>query len=460
MSGMAEVSPTPIPRPARGPRGRFLVGVLPELRKDTLGWLTRTAAEYGPVVSYRLGPRQSYLVTHPEGLKHVLQDHVKNYTKDHFSYALVHRVVGEGLLTSQGETWLRQRRLVQPAFHRARIAAMAGRMVSAAAELSEHWAEAQRTGAPRRALQDMMGLTLRIVGEALFGTDVREETAQVGEAFNVISAQSTERFRSMRLLPPILPTAYDRAFRRANRTMREVVARIIARRRAHPGDDPGDLLSMLMLARDEETGEQMDDLHLRNEVLTMMLAGHETTATALSWAWVLLEQNPEAERKLHAELDQVLAGRLPTAEDVPRLVYTRQVLDETLRLYPPIYVLSRHVVEDDTLCGYQVRCGSWLDLCPYVTHRLPEFWPDPERFEPERFTPEQVAARPRYAYFPFLGGPRQCIGNTFALMEGTLLLATLARSHRPRMVKGYTLKAEPLITLRPSEDLPVHITAR
>ncbi|PTL76986.1 cytochrome P450 [Vitiosangium sp. GDMCC 1.1324] len=454
------VAPRPaVPRIATGPRGLPLIGVARDARKDVLGFLMRTVAEHGPVVQYRFGPGRAYLVTHPDGLKYVLQDNSKNYTKDHFSYSMVRRVVGDGLLTSQGETWLKQRRLAQPAFHRARIAAMAEQMVRATAEFSEHWAESQRTGAPRHAVRDMMALTLRIVGEALLGTDVRAETEVVSAAFNVVSEQTVERFRTLRLIPPILPTAYDRAYRRANHTLREVVARVIAKRREHL-EDRGDLLSMFMLARDEETGEQMDDAHLQGEVLTMMIAGHETTATTLSWVWVLLEQNPEVERQLHAELESVLGGRAPTAEDVPRLVYTRRVLDETLRLYPPVYILSRKVMEDDTVYGYQVLAGSSLDMSPYVTHRLAEFWPDPERFDPDRFTPEKIAARPRYAYFPFLGGPRQCIGNTFALMEGTLILATLAQRHRPRMVAGYTPKPEPLLTLRPASELPVMITAR
>ncbi len=458
MTAMPAAAQSATPRIATGPRGAPLLGIMIEARKDILGWLMRTSAEYGSVAQYRC-PWRAYLVTHPDGLKHVLQDHVKNYTKEQITYSMIRRIVGDGLLTSGGETWLKQRRLAQPAFHRARISAMAEQMVRATAELSEQWATSQREGTPRHAVKDMMALTLRIVGEALLGTDVREETAAVSVAFNLISEQSVERFRALRFIPPILPTAYDRAYRQANQSLRDVVTRVIAKRREHL-EDRGDLLSMFMLARDEETGEQMDDSHLRDEVMTMLLAGHETTATALSWAWAMLEQNPDAERKLHAELDSVLGGRLPTAEDVPRLVYTRRVLDETLRLYPPVYLLSRKVVEDDTVCGYQVLGGSTVDISPYVTHRLPEFWPDPERFEPDRFTPEQVAARPRYAYYPFLGGPRQCIGNNFALMEGTLILATLAQRYRPRMAPGYTLKPEPLITLRPSGELPVMITAR
>ncbi|MFL5353735.1 cytochrome P450 [Archangium sp.] len=449
--------PTP-PRIATGPRGLPLLGVALDIRRDVLGWNLR-AAGYGPVAQYRFGPMRSYLVSHPDGLKHVLQDHVKNYTKEHFGYDMIRRIVGNGIFTSEGETWLKQRRLAQPAFHRARIAAMAAQMVRATAELSEQWAASQRTGEPRYGVRDMMSLTLRIVGEALLGSDVREETEAVAAAFSVISEQTTERFRSFRLLPPVLPTAYDRAFRQANQSLRDVVARVITKRRERM-EDQGDLLSMFMLARDEETGEQMDDEHLRNEVLTMLLAGHETTANALSWVWGLLAQNPDAEARLHEELDTVLGGRLPTAEEVPKLVYTRRVLDEALRLYPPVYSLSRKVVADDTVCGYQVLGGSSVYLSPYVTHRLPEFWPDPERFEPDRFTPEQVAARPRFAYFPFLGGPRQCIGNNFALMEGTLIIATLAQRHRPRLVAGYTLAPEPLLTLRPVGELPVTITAR
>jgi cytochrome P450 len=430
-----------------------------DVQKDVLGWNLRTALEYGPVVQYRFGPLRSYLVTHPDGLKHVLQDHVKNYTKDHFGYAIIRRIAGNGIFTSEGATWLRQRRLAQPAFHRARISAMGAQMVKAAHELSEQWAAAQRSGERRLAVNDMMSLTLRIVGEALLGTDMREEIQAVASSFNTLNEQTVERFRNLRLLPPVLPTAYDRAFREARRTLYEVVARIITLRRQRP-EDHGDLLSMFMLAKDEETGEQMNDEQLRDEVLTMLLAGHETTANLLSWAWVMLHQNPDAERKLHSELDEVLGGRLPTAEDVPKLVYTRRVLDETLRIYPPIYSLTRKVVQDDVVCGYQVRGGSSLYLSPYATHRLPEFWPDPERFDPDRFTPEQVAARPRYAYLPFLGGPRQCIGNNFALMEGTLILATLAQRHRPRMVEGYTPTPETLLTLRPKGELPVTLSAR
>jgi cytochrome P450 len=260
---------------------------------------------------------------------------------------------------------------------------------------------------------------LRIVGEALLCTDMREEFQAVAGSFNTLNEQTVERFRALRLLPPILPTADDRTFGEARRSLYEVVARLIPQRRQRL-EDHGGLLSMFMLAKDEEPDE--------------------TTANMLSWAWVLPHQNPDAECKPHTGLEEVLGGRLPTAEDLPKRVSTRRVLDETPRL--------------------SLRGGVSLYLSPSATHRLPELWPEPVRFEPDRFTPEQVAARPRYAYLPFLGGPRQCIGNNFALMEGTLILATLAQRHRPRRVEGYTPTPEPRLTPRPRGELPVTLSAR
>jgi len=204
----------------------------------------------------------------------------------------------------------------------------------------------------------------------------------------------------------------------------------------------------------------MDDTQLTDECLTMLVAGHETTATTLSWIWALLHQHPEVEARLHAEVDSVLAGRVPTLEDLPQLPYTRMVVDEALRLYPPVYVLSRKVVKEDELCGFRIQAGSSVDLSPYATHRLPELWEQPEQFRPERFTPEQVAKRPRFAYFPFIAGPRQCIGNSFALMEAQVITACISQRFRPRMVPGYTLKPEPLVTLRPTGGLPMHLERR
>ncbi len=448
--------------PAReptGPTGSLLMGMLPAVRSNPLEFFRETARVHGAVARYRLGPLRSYLVTHPDGVKRVLQDNVANYTKDHVTYSMVRWIGGNGLITSQGELWLRQRRLAQPAFHRQRIGAMVGLMTRATHELLERWEPLAAQGTPLQVGREMMGLTLRIVGDALFGANMSRNTALVGQSFDAINEQIIHRFRTFNILPPVLPTRADRQFRHSMKALRGVVRDIIAGRR-ESGEDRGDLLSMLMLARDEETGEQMDDAQLTDESLTMLLAGHETTATLMSWIWTLLHQHPEVEARLHAEVDSVLAGRTPTLEDLQRLPYSRMVVDEALRLYPPAYVLGRKVLEEDEVCGFRIRGSSSVDLSPYVTHRLPEFWEEPEAFRPERFTPEQVAKRPRFAYFPFIAGPRQCIGNSFALMEGQLITACIAQRFRLRLVPGYTPTPEPLITLRPLGGLPMHLERR
>jgi cytochrome P450 len=398
------------------------------------------------------------MIAHPDGVKHVLQEHVKNYTKDHFSYTIVGWLGGDGLLTSQGDSWLHQRRLAQPAFHRQRIAAMSDAMVAATAAMLDGWQAYAASGRSFDVGEEMMALAMRIVGEALFGTNVQAQTQVVGRAFNLLSAQIVGRFRTFNIIPPVLPTAMDRAFRRAIAELDGVIYQIIGARR-QSGDDHGDLLSMLMLARDEETGAQMSDRQLRDECLTMLVAGHETTATVLTWAWALLDRHPQALDRLQAELGDVLGGRAPTVSDIPRLSYTRMVIDEAMRLYPPVYVLSRKVLADDEIGGYRIPAGSSVDISPYVTHRHPAFWERPDAFEPERFSPDQVAARHKYAYIPFSTGPRMCIGNSFALMETTIILAMVAQRYRLRVAPGHVVRPAPLVTLRPDGGLPVFAEA-
>ncbi|GAB4450104.1 MAG: cytochrome P450 [Chloroflexi bacterium OHK40] len=440
-----------------GPRGHPALGILRPLRQDPLGFLMQTFTTYGDTVRYRIGPIRSTLIAHPDGVKHVLQERVKNYTKDHLSYTMVRWVAGDGLLTSMGDTWLRQRRLAQPAFHRQRIAAMGEMMVRRSQETLAEW-EAL-AGHEVDVGDAMMRLALRIVGDALFGTSVDAQAEAISHNFHLISDQVVTRFRSFNLIPPVLPRARDRAWRQARAALDRVIYGMIAERRARD-EDRGDLFSMLMLARDEDTGERMSDRQLRDELLTMLVAGHETTATALTWAWGLLDQHPEAAAKLHAELDSVLGDRPPTVADLPRLAYTRMVIDETLRLYPPIYIFSRAVQHADSIGPYHIPRGSSVDISAYVTHRHPAFWPDPERFDPERFTPERVAARHKFAYIPFSSGPRMCIGNTFALMEATLALATLARRLTLRRPGGTLPAPEPLLTLRPLGGLRMRVERR
>lgn len=429
-------------------KGHPVLGVIRPIRRDPLGFLMGAFKEHGDVVRYRIGPLRSNLIAHPDGVKHVLQEHVKNYTKDHVSYDMVRWIAGDGLLTSRGETWLRQRRLAQPAFHRQRIAGFAELMVRRSEETLAAWEQAAATGRPVEVGDAMMRLALRIVGDALFGADVDAQAEVISRNFHTVSDQVVTRFRSFNIIPPVLPRRRDREWRQAAAALDAVIYGMIAERRRNE-EDRGDLFSMLMLAQDEETGERMNDRQLRDELLTMLVAGHETTATALTWAWALLDKHPHVAAKLHAELDAVLGERAPTLADLPQLAYTRMIIDETLRLYPPIYIFSRAVKADDSIGGYSLPKGSAVEICAYITHRHPAFWPDPERFEPERFTPEQVAARHKYAYFPFSTGPRICIGNSFALMEATLALATLARRLRLRLADGVLPQPEPLLTLRP-----------
>ncbi|HMQ33347.1 MAG TPA: cytochrome P450 [Chloroflexaceae bacterium] len=434
-----------------GPRPRHLLGVLPWIRRDSLGFLRENFARYGDVTGYRLGPLRSALIVHPDGVRHVLQEHVKNYTKDHASYTMVRWIAGDGLLTNQGESWLRQRRLAQPAFHRQRVSAMGEMMVRHSEGVLDEWEEAATAGQPVDVGAAMARLALRIVGDALFGARVDTQAETIGRSFTTLSEQLVLRFRTGNVLPPVLPTRRDREWRRALAALDALIYAMIAERR-RGGEDRGDLFSMFLLARDEETGASMSDKHLRDELLTMLFAGHETTATALTWTWALLDANPAAAARLHAELDTVLGERSPTVADLPRLAYTRMVIDEALRLYPPAWIMARGVKDNDSIGGYAIPKGSAVDISPYMTHRHPAFWPDPERFDPERFTPEQQAARHKYAYIPFSTGPRICIGNTFALMEATLALATIARRVRLRLT-GPLPEPEPLITLRPRGGL-------
>ncbi|WP_437872441.1 cytochrome P450 [Sorangium sp. So ce363] len=444
---------------ATGPEPVSLLTVLRGHRVDPYERWTSIRREHGDVARYRYALSDSYFISSAEGVKRVLLDNASNYTKEHASFAMLRRLFGDGLFTSEGSFWRRQRRLAQPAFHRQRIAAMSKLMAAAAVEAAERW-EAEAAGARVSMVAEMAKITLKVVGDALFGAALSARAAVVAEAWDVLSTQLTERHSKMRLLPPILPTKYDRDFRRARRTMFGVVDEIIAQRRAQ-GRETDDLLSMFMHARDEDTGERMNDGQLRDEVVTMLLAGHETTAVALAWVWVLLDQHPSAAEKLHAELDRALAGRAPAAADVPDLPYTKGVIEEAMRLYPPAYIIPRHVREDDVVCGYRVHKGGSVVISPIVLHRHPVYWERPDDFLPERWADaEAEKRRPRFAYIPFGGGPRQCIGNGFALMEAVLVLATLAQRFRPRLAEGYAPKPEFHILSLPAGGAPMTLDRR
>lgn len=445
-------------REATGPARVSLWQVLRGFEEDPLVRWTRIRDAHGDVARYRFGLSDTYLVSHPDGARRVLQDNVGNYTKRHAAYRMIRRLVGNGLLTSEGDFWLRQRRLAQPAFHKARLAAMGARMTAAAQQTAERWDARAASGETFSMLHEMSALTLRIVGDALFGTGLEAKIAEVSRAWDTLNGQFVDRYNKRHLLPAILPTRYDREYRAAHRTMRRVVDEIIRDKRAQGGAGGDDLLSLLMAARDEDTGEQMTDAQLRDEVMTMVLAGHETTALTLSWCWALLDRHPDVAARLREELARVLGGRAPTVADLPQLRYTRAVIDEALRLYPPAYIWFRRVEADDVLCGHRVHEGGVVVLTPMVLHRHPRYWERPDDFWPERWADtEAEKQRPRFAYLPFSGGPRQCIGNNFALMEATLVLATLAQRFSARLAPGYRLAPEYLVTLRPAGGLPMRL---
>ena len=428
--------------PPGPPRGFPFAG-LRAFQRDPIASLERVHARHGDVVHWRFGPRHVYLLAHPEHVRQVLVTEHRNFTK---SKALQRAriVLGNGLLTSEGEFHLRQRRLAQPAFHRERIAALGATMVRFAGEAADRWLPGETLDVTR----EMNRLTLAIAGKTLFGADVQ---AEADEIFSALT-DTLEAFK--RLTNPFgaildrLPLPTTLRVKRAGARLDATVLRMVAARRAE-GEDRGDLLSMLLAARDDEgDGGGMTDRQLRDEVLTLFLAGHETTANALAWTWHLLAANPGAEAALHAELDAVLAGRAPTADDLPRLPCTRAVFAEAMRLFPPAWAIGREPKEAFSVDGFRVRAGSVVLMSPWLTHRDARWWPDPERFDPSRWTPEAEAAQPRFAYFPFGGGPRKCIGEGFAWTEGILVLAALARRWRFRAAAPQVGR-QPLITLRP-----------
>ena len=438
-----------------GPRGTPLVGNTFEYVRDELGYLHRCAREFGDVVRLRLGGTIVYVLNHPALIEQVLRGRPEDFRKDVLTRGLI-PVVGQGLLTSEGDFWRRQRRLAQPAFQHQQIRRYGEVMVEAAGRMLAGWADGRVADVHR----DFMGLTLDVVARTLFGADVAAEAHDVGEALETIM----EYFQSpLRWLPARerLPLPGSRKFRRAVARVDEILYEIIARRRSESGSgEPGDLLGRLLAAQDAEGGGGMTDRQLRDEAVTLFLAGHETTALVLTYAFYLLARNPEAEARLAAEWDAVLGGRAPTADDVPRLTYTDWVVKETMRLLPPAWGIGREALVDTEIGGYAVPAGTQVFLVQWLVHRDPRWYPDPEAFRPDRWADDLIKRLPRCTYFPFGDGPRVCIGNHFALMEAILLLATIGRRFRLSLDPGYTLRLAPSITLRPKGGMPMTIQDR
>jgi cytochrome P450 len=434
-----------------GPRGHWLLGCMRELQRDPLELYARAWREHGDCVRIRaFAGVYVHLLVHPEGVEHVLHKNHKNYRKPDFFNGPVSLLTGNGILTAEGDHWLRQRRLMQPAFHRQHLANLVRPMV-AAAEGFVREREAAGPGQPLDILAEMMRLTLRIAGQALFSAEITGET-DIDRAYRAAFAHVARRMSSPPFIPDWLPTPRNRAFRRAKRLLDRVVLGLIEARRKDR-TQARDLLSLLLAARDEETGAGMSDPQVKDEVLTLLTAGHDTMGAALSWAWYLLGSHPQVQHDLRDELRGKLQGRSPRLEDLADLPLTRAVFDETLRLYPPAWGQPRESIRADEIMGRPIPAKAIITLTQYLTHRHPDFWDEAETFKPERFLPGQAGHRPKFAYFPFGGGPRGCIGNNFALMEGPLVLATILQHFRVELGPGQKVVLDPTFTLRPKFGL-------
>jgi len=437
-----------------GPKTWLPWGHLFSFASNPLGFLIEIAGQHGDVVHFRIRQRDVFLLKHPQDIEDVLVTHQKNFVKNP-GFQTIKRILGEGLLSSQGNFHLRQRRMIQPAFHRQRLAVYAPVMSKHAERVSADW----EPGKIVDVFQEMVRLTLAIVGEALFGTDqVKEQADDISQAINDAMSLFHHVTSPLGLLLERLPLR-DRRFEAGRRQLDAAIYRIIQSRRSKEVNRE-DLLSILLQARDENGGSRMSAGQVRDEALTLLLAGHETTAVALTWTWFLLSQNPDAEAKLHGELEQVLSGGRPSLEDVSALNYTRAVLAEALRLYPPVYMIGRKALDDYRVRDYLVPADASIVMSQFITQRDGRFFADPDRFIPGRWIDGGNRDRPRFAYFPFGGGARLCIGEPFAWTEAILIIATLAPRWRLRLEPGYQVELDPRVTLRPNGGLPMVLERR
>lgn len=434
-----------------GPRNPPLIGHYRSFRKDPPRFLLKVAREFGDVAYFKLGVQQVFLVSDPDLVRDVLITQQHSFRKSR----LLQRakvLLGEGLLTSEAPLHTRQRRLVQPSFHRQRLHGYAETMIACTARAREQWA----AGETRDMLVEMNRLTLAIVAKTLFNADVENQSKEIGEALTAILHLFEIVMMPFSELIEKLPVPSVRRFQRAKVRLDETIYGIINDRR-RSGEDHGDLLSMLLLSQDEEGTGEMSDEQVRDEALTIFLAGHETTANALTWTWYLLSQNPECEARFRSELQEVLGGRLPTPEDYPRLRYTEMVFAESLRLYPPAWTIGRMAKTPVRIGDYDLDTSTIVLMSPYVVQRDPRFYSEPERFDPERWTPEGKAARPKFSFFPFGGGARVCVGEHFAWMEGVLLMATIGQRWRFRLAPDQRIDHRALITLRPRYGMRMEV---
>jgi enediyne biosynthesis protein E7 len=413
-------------------------GSIRQLVRDPLNFFLDLTRQYGDVVCYRPAPDTAYLINHPDFVRRVLVENYRNYSKDTYSLQVFKKVIGDGLVTSEGEAWRQQRRMMQPAFHHTRLEALDTMIIAAVQPMLRRWQAQYAANQPVDIAREMASLTLTVTTRALFGVDLGDEVNQIGEWVNRAAVQFEK---------PSRPQVQESA-----QAVRAVVERIVQQRQDH-FEDRGDLLSSMILTRDETTQLPMDNRHLADQVMTLLIAGYETTANALTWTWYLLSQHPWAIERLRQEVRQTLQNRPPTTADLARLPYVRMLLDESLRLYPPAWMIGRRALGPDRIGGYTVGANTVIAICAYTLHRHPDYWDQPDDFNPERFRPGGDRPIHKYAYIPFGAGPRQCIGNHFGLLEASLIMACIAQQFELRLAPGIEVQPQPLFVLRPNRDL-------
>lgn len=442
-----------------GPSRRATFSLLRKLISDRLGLMTLAANTYGDASKMAIGPKTLYFFNHPDHAKHVLADNSANYHKG-IGLAQAKRALGDGLLTSEGELWRKQRRTIQPVFQHKRIVQQAGIVVDEAAKLVGRL-RTHEGGDPVDVMQELTGLTLGVLGRTLLDTDLAT-FEDIGHSFESVQDQAMAEMVTMSMVPMWVPLPKQMRFRRARKELHRVVDHLVAERvqRDGPaGGDGDDVLTRLIASTRQEPDPKVGERRMWDELITLLLAGHETTASTLGWACYLIDKHPEVFERLRTEARQVLGDRLPVYDDLRQLTYTTMVVQEVMRLYPPVWILPREAQQDDEVGGFHVPAGADVLVCPYTLHRHPAFWPEPDRFDPARFDPATTADRPRYAYIPFGAGPRFCVGSNLGMMEAVFVIAMLARDLRLTKLPGYDVVAEPMLSLRVRGGLPMKVSA-
>jgi cytochrome P450 len=438
-----------------GPEGHFLLGNLLQIRRGFLRLMMSSAHTYGDIVHFRVGLTHLYLVNHPDYIHKVLVEQAQMFQKTRLLRHVAGKFIGNGLIVSNGDFHKQQRRLMQPAFHFKRIEMYCQTTIEYTLHMLDTWQDGQQYDIE----QAMVKLTAGIIGKTLLGANVTNDANRVSTAMTTLQKFAIKQFDMPIPIPDWLPISQNLEKQHAVRELDEILMRIINEHR-EAREDRGDLLSMLLLAVDDNNGTQMSNTQIRDEALTLFLAGHETTSNALSWTWYLLSQHAEAEAKLIEEVDRVLEGRMPTFEDLARLQYTGMVLKEAMRLYPPVWIMSREAVKDTTIDGYSIKKGSTVFICPLMIQKDPRFFDKPGEFVPERFAEGYEKRIPQYAYFPFGGGPRICIGQSLAQMVAKIVLVTIVQRYRLSLASDQIVVSARLATLRPKYGLRMNIGER